>query len=124
MLRAVSVSSTRITNLPPSCRAFSQLKSAVRAPPTWSEPVGDGANRVRISRPESTSASAMAIRAALSDACVVWGPLAYWRPQRERTVPDRQAGDCIAPLARASIITCTKRRQLGTAMPRSRSSLR
>ena len=45
--RAVSVSSTRMMNLPPFFFARSQLKSAVRAPPTCSEPVGDGAKRVR-----------------------------------------------------------------------------
>ena len=28
-------------------RATSQLYSAVRAPPTWSDPVGDGANLIR-----------------------------------------------------------------------------
>jgi len=33
--------------VPPVCRAKSQLKSAVRAPPTWRYPVGDGAKRTR-----------------------------------------------------------------------------
>jgi hypothetical protein len=33
--RARSVSSMRRRNLPPVLRARSQLKSAVRAPPTW-----------------------------------------------------------------------------------------
>src|SRR5258708_25752205 len=32
--------------VPPCLRAKSQLKSAVRAPPTWRKPVGDGAKRV------------------------------------------------------------------------------
>src|SRR3954471_2953584 len=45
--RALSVSSMRSRNLPPSRRAKSQLKSAVRAPPTWRYPVGDGAKRTR-----------------------------------------------------------------------------
>jgi hypothetical protein len=33
--RSTSVSSMRSTNTPPCRRAYSQLKSAVRAPPTW-----------------------------------------------------------------------------------------
>src|SRR6185436_3797533 len=45
--RASSVSSMRSTNVPPSRRAMAQLYSAVRAPPTWKKPVGDGANRRR-----------------------------------------------------------------------------
>src|SRR5512134_641219 len=44
--RSRSVSSIRRMNLPPLRRACSQLKSAVRAPPMWSSPVGLGANRV------------------------------------------------------------------------------
>src|SRR5206468_3606173 len=46
--RALSVSSMRSRNLPPSRRANSQLNSAVLAPPTCKYPVGDGANRTRI----------------------------------------------------------------------------
>ena len=42
--RARSVSSIRSRNLPPRPRANSQLKSAVRAPPMWSAPVGEGAD--------------------------------------------------------------------------------
>src|SRR4051812_47359047 len=34
-------------NVPPILRAQSQLNSAVRAPPMWRYPVGDGANRTR-----------------------------------------------------------------------------
>src|SRR2546423_1489464 len=45
--RAWSVSSTRMMNVPPWCFANSQLKIAVRAPPTWRCPVGDGAKRTR-----------------------------------------------------------------------------
>ncbi len=45
--RSASVSSMRRTNVPPCRRANSQLKSAVRAPPTCRYPVGDGANRTR-----------------------------------------------------------------------------
>src|SRR5437773_10336260 len=37
----------RKTNAPFSCRAKSQLNSAVRAFPTWTWPVGLGANRTR-----------------------------------------------------------------------------
>jgi hypothetical protein len=36
-------------NVPPWCRAKSALKSAVRAVPIWSGPVGLGAMRTRIS---------------------------------------------------------------------------
>src|SRR5262245_30695297 len=43
--RSLSVSSIRSTNVPPDPRARSQLYSAVRAPPTCSSPVGDGAKR-------------------------------------------------------------------------------
>src|SRR5213083_972018 len=46
--RALSVSSMRSRNFPPSRRAKSQLKSAVLAPPTCRYPVGDGAKRTLI----------------------------------------------------------------------------
>eukprot|EP00882_Tetradesmus_deserticola_P021998 GHRQ01023867.1.p2 GENE.GHRQ01023867.1~~GHRQ01023867.1.p2 ORF type:complete len:117 (-),score=12.65 GHRQ01023867.1:266-616(-) len=36
------------TNLPPTLRAYSQLNSAVRAPPTCKLPVGEGAKRTLI----------------------------------------------------------------------------
>src|SRR5262245_58937149 len=45
--RSKSVSSMRRMNVPPWPRASSQLKSAVRALPTWSAPVGLGANLTR-----------------------------------------------------------------------------
>ena len=48
--RARSVSSMRSTKVPPLWRASSQLKSAVRAPPTCRNPVGDGAKRTRTGR--------------------------------------------------------------------------
>ena len=48
--RERSVSSMRRMKTPPWWRANSQLKSAVRAPPTCRCPVGLGANRTRISR--------------------------------------------------------------------------
>ena len=44
--RSTSVSSMRRMNVPPWRRAKSHVQ-AVRAPPTWSEPVGEGANRTR-----------------------------------------------------------------------------
>ena len=50
--RATSVSSMRRTNVPPAPRASSQLKSAVRALPTCSCPVGLGAKRTRITGSE------------------------------------------------------------------------
>src|SRR5690606_4405076 len=37
----------RRTNVPPVLRAHSQLKSAVRTPPMWRYPVGEGAKRTR-----------------------------------------------------------------------------
>src|SRR6266508_3595770 len=43
--RERSVSSMRRTNTPLWWRAKAQLKSAVRAPPTWKDPVGLGAKR-------------------------------------------------------------------------------
>src|SRR4029450_6067520 len=46
--RERSVSSMRRMNVPRWWRARSQLKSAVRAPPTWRWPVGLGAKRTRI----------------------------------------------------------------------------
>src|SRR6187431_2412840 len=45
--RSVSVSSIRRINVPPYRRANNQLNNAVRAPPTWRYPVGDGAKRTR-----------------------------------------------------------------------------
>src|SRR5687767_4041295 len=45
--RERSVSSMRRMKVPPCRRANSQLKSAVRAPPTWRCPVGLGAKRTR-----------------------------------------------------------------------------
>src|SRR5437868_2033693 len=47
--RVASVSSMRSTKRPPVRSASAQLKSAVRAPPTWNMPVGEGAKRTRIS---------------------------------------------------------------------------
>src|SRR5260221_5106682 len=41
---------SRSTIAPPSWRASSQLNNAVRAPPMWSAPVGDGAKRTLIVR--------------------------------------------------------------------------
>jgi hypothetical protein len=49
--RALSVSSMRRRNLPPWCRAKSQLNKAVRAPPICRNPVGEGANRVTMFEP-------------------------------------------------------------------------
>src|SRR5262245_5290301 len=46
-LRSVSVSSMRSSISPPCCRATSQLNNTVRAPPTCSQPVGEGAKRRR-----------------------------------------------------------------------------
>ena len=40
--------------VPPCRRAKSQLNNAVRALPTWSCPVGEGANRTRIEEFEAT----------------------------------------------------------------------
>src|SRR3954454_18660267 len=44
--RARSVSSIRNRKVPPWWRANSQLNKAVRAPPIWRNPVGEGAKRV------------------------------------------------------------------------------
>ena len=44
--RSRSVSSMRSSIVPPWRRACSQLNRAVRAPPMWRKPVGDGAKRV------------------------------------------------------------------------------
>src|SRR6266849_2768676 len=44
--RSRSVSSIRSSILPPRFLAYSQLNSAVRAPPMWRKPVGEGAKRV------------------------------------------------------------------------------
>ena len=45
--RSWSESSMRRMKAPPVLRAHSQLKSAVRTPPMWRYPVGDGAKRRR-----------------------------------------------------------------------------
>ena len=45
--RSTSVSSIRRMKMPPWWRANAQENSAVRAPPMWRKPVGDGAKRVR-----------------------------------------------------------------------------
>mmetsp|Transcript_15232 Transcript_15232/g.43319 ORF Transcript_15232/g.43319 Transcript_15232/m.43319 type:complete len:220 (+) Transcript_15232:1173-1832(+) len=60
---ALSVSSTRRIIFPPMFFAKSQLKSAVLAPPTCSEPVGDGAKRTR------TPPSLVAAAAASEETC-------------------------------------------------------
>jgi hypothetical protein len=44
--RSRSVSSMRRSIVPPCRRANSQLNRAVRAPPMWRKPVGEGAKRV------------------------------------------------------------------------------
>ena len=51
--RALSVSSTRRRNWPPYFLTKSQLNKAVRAPPTWRKPVGEGANLSRLGMLES-----------------------------------------------------------------------
>jgi len=43
VLRFTSVSSMRRMNWPPVCRASRKLYRAVRAPPMWVWPVGEGA---------------------------------------------------------------------------------
>jgi len=48
VLRSASVSSMRRTSVPPLCRAKSQLKMKVRAPPICRNPLGDGAKRTRV----------------------------------------------------------------------------
>src|SRR3954449_10409420 len=53
---------------PPTCRAASQLKSAVRAPPMWRAPVGDGAKRTRMVREHARTAALMLIGAHVSPA--------------------------------------------------------
>jgi len=50
VLRARSVSSTRSLKVPPIFLAKYQLNKAVRAPPIWRYPVGEGAKRVTIGR--------------------------------------------------------------------------
>ena len=47
VFRPVSVSSILSKTRPPEERANSQLNTYVRAPPTCSNPVGEGANRTR-----------------------------------------------------------------------------
>jgi|GEM_PF-3615055 len=42
-----SVSAIRNTNKPPCLRANNQLNSAVRALPTWMDPLGAGSIRIR-----------------------------------------------------------------------------
>src|SRR5262245_59210954 len=49
--RSRSVSSMRRTKTPFSFRAKRKLKRAVRAPPMWRYPVGEGANRTRTCEP-------------------------------------------------------------------------
>src|SRR5215211_709967 len=46
--RSRSVSSMRSSILPPRPRAYSQLNRAVRPPPIWRKPVGEGAKRTTI----------------------------------------------------------------------------
>src|SRR5689334_16711419 len=61
--RCASVSSMRSTNTPPRRFANSQLKIAVRAPPTWRNPVGLGANRTRtLTRVSSAAAGFLDLR--------------------------------------------------------------
>ena len=57
VLRATSVSSRRRTNVPPVWRAKRKLKSAVRAVPMWSGPVGLGAMRTRMVTPRPPGVS-------------------------------------------------------------------
>src|SRR5712692_4752262 len=47
VLRLTSVSSMRRMNCPPVWRASKKLYRAVRAPPMWKWPVGEGAKRTR-----------------------------------------------------------------------------
>ena len=59
VFRSRSVSSLRKINVPPLARANSQLYNAVRAPPTWRYPVGDGANRTRTVTPPPPGSRAL-----------------------------------------------------------------
>src|ERR1700722_18063410 len=61
--RSRSVSSTRIRNLPPVWRAYSQLKSAARAVPMCIIPVGEGAIRVTTGALGGTAGSGIALPA-------------------------------------------------------------
>ena len=54
--RAASVSSMRKTNVPPTCRAYAQLNSAVRIRPTCGVPVGEGQKRTRTAEPGAAAA--------------------------------------------------------------------
>lgn len=83
VLRAVSVSSTRMMNLPFFWRASSQLKSAVRAPPTCSEPVGDGAKRTRVSPVAGSGTSDIATRDPRADSAARRSGVRGTRPTME-----------------------------------------
>ena len=72
VLRAASVSSTRSTSLPPTCLAKSQLKSAVRAPPTCRLPVGDGAKRTRTSRPSVSAPAVFGLSSVTAARALEW----------------------------------------------------
>src|SRR6267154_840856 len=72
--RSRSVSSTRKMNLPPVRRAYSQLNSAVRAPPTCNSPVGLGAKRVT-----TVMGTCRPVRAREGRACYQ-GPQRYASP--------------------------------------------
>src|SRR3989449_11744801 len=76
--RERSVSSMRRTKAPRWWRANSQLKSAVRAPPTWRWPVGPGANRTR-------TGEAISVR------------LEQPAPGGARERPDARPADCRIP---------------------------
>ena len=73
--RCSSVSSMRSTSVPPRRRAYSQLYRAVRTPPTWRSPVGDGQKRTR----GATGNSAYRLRRC--ESALTLGPREASRPR-------------------------------------------
>ena len=109
--RSRSVSSIRSTKLARrGPRARSQLYSAVRAPPMWSAPVGDGAKRTRI-----LDTACHEIKASRSDA--------DRRPRlaRRRACRTRSRAARSAPAARSSSSTRARAPGGRASTPRRRS---
>jgi hypothetical protein len=85
--RAASVSSMRRMSFPPVFLAYSQLKSAVRAPPTCRLPVGEGANRTRGGPVRGAGVVVAEEATSTAAAARTWSQellLLFWERERER----------------------------------------
>src|SRR5690554_6832911 len=94
-LRSTSVSSMRITKSPPWWRAKSQLKTAMRTFPRWSDPVGLGAKRVRMRVIGGLSSKDLVLENRWAGPCARSAAQVRADAERERLVQARHPGNLL-----------------------------